>query len=206
VVASLLLAFLAFVIGASASGGMTADTPSSRYLDFGLAIVFAIPLVMLIRAAPKFFAPRFVLVDASGLGIRHGRETVLVPWPEIHALAIGFAVAEAEKTTIPTSADEVAEFVSDRLAAAASEALHVSKKRQLALEIFPTRPDAVERYPKLKPYWQPLNPPVNGLPPARWRFALPPVVSISQQIASALVAWSPQRWAGWLSRPWTGAR
>ena len=206
VVTICLLAFLVIIVGGAVRGGIGAEEQSSRILAFGLAAVFAVPLVMLLVALPRFFAPRYVLVNQAGLGIRHGRQTVTVAWTDILAYGIGYALAEPEKAKIPTSLEQAQDMVKDRVTAAAMEALQVSGKRQLALEIFPAAPHLVDRYPRLRPYWKPQPPPGPGLPPVRWRFGLPPVVSISEQIAGALYAWSPQRWAGWIHRPWQGSR
>jgi hypothetical protein len=163
---------------------------------------------MLIRALRRFLAPRYILVNQAGLGIQHGGQTVTVAWPDILAYGIGYAVAEPERVRIPTSVDKAKEMVAERLTDAAMEVLQVSGKRHLVLEIYPVAPHVADRYPRLRPYWKPgpaaerLSMQAPGLPQLGWRFALPPVVPIAQQIARGLYVWSPPRWAGWIRRPW----
>ncbi|HET6214380.1 MAG TPA: hypothetical protein VFE14_16060 [Micromonosporaceae bacterium] len=66
-----------------------------------------------------------------------------------------------------------------------------SGKRRLALEIFPVRPDAAQRYPRLKPYWKSQEPPAPGLSALRWGFRLPPVVSIAREIGRGAQTFQP---------------
>lgn len=98
----------------------------------------------------------------------------------------------------------IAFAVTDHLAGQAAELLQVSDKRRIALEIYPARPDAGQWYPKLQPYWKALAPPAAGVPPYGWRFPLPPVVSIAQDIDRGLWTFQPRRRLGWYPRPWTG--
>jgi hypothetical protein len=52
VVTVAMLAFLGIVVGVAAYGAATADDSSARVLGFGIAGLFAIPLVMLLFALP----------------------------------------------------------------------------------------------------------------------------------------------------------
>jgi hypothetical protein len=203
VAAICVFALLTAIVVAGVRGGMNADESSARIIGYGVAVLFAIPLVLLIVGLRKFLAPRYIVVNPAGLGIQHGTETVMVAWPDILAYGIGYAVAEKERVRIPISLDKAQEMVADRITDATMEALQVSGKRRLVLEIFPAAPHLVDRYPRLRPYWKPQPPPAPGLPPIGWRFALPPVIPIAERIAGALYAWSPPRWAGWIRRPWT---
>jgi hypothetical protein len=83
------------------------------------------------------------------------------------------------------------------------EALQVSDKRRIALEIYPSHPAARGHYPKLAPYWKRDVPPVAGLPDWLWRFPLPPVVSIGQAVEAGARTVAPSRWLGWFLRPWS---
>jgi hypothetical protein len=205
VVTICVLIFLVVIVGASVKGGI-GSTGSTRYLSFFIAVLFAIPLLLAIRALPKLLAPRWVIVDRAGLAIQHGKKTVVVGWPDILAVGIGYALAEPEKTKIPVSIDGATELVAEKLSGLAAEALQISGKRQIALEIYPARPDAVNAYPRLRPYWKPQPPPAPTLPGMQWHFPLPPVAGIAEQVAAALYAWSPPRWAGWTPRPWVGKK
>lgn len=190
VVTFAILVFLGLLVGTAVYGGATADETSARVLALAIGAGFAIPLVMMIRALPRFLSPRFVIVDPAGLHLVHGKERIDLPWPELRGISIGHATAAPEKAKIPTSVEgAVTDFLSDK----ASEALHVSGKRRIALEIYPVRRDAAQRYPRLKPYWK----------DQMWRFPLPPVVSIAQEIGQGARAFQPDRWLGWVDRPWS---
>jgi hypothetical protein len=205
VVTLAMLAFLGIVVAVAASSAATADYRSARILGLGIAGLFAIPLVMLLFALPRFLAPRYVVLDAGGLRIQHGKQEVAIGWPQLVAVGIGYEQAAAEPPGLPpTSVDQLQDAVKDYLAGQAAELLHVSDKRRIALEIFPYRADAVEWFPKLKPYWKPLPPPMAGLPPYGWRFPLPPVVSIAQAIDQGARTCQPRRRLGWYPRPWSG--
>jgi hypothetical protein len=204
VVAFAVLGFLGVVVGAAGYGAATADDSSARVLGFGFAAVFAIPLVMMLFALPRFLSPRYVIVDTGGLRIQHGRQQVALPWQQVVAVGIGYEQATPAPATVPTSVDGLQDALRDRLADQAAEVLQVSGKRRIALEIYPARPDAGQWFPKLQPYWKALAPPVAGVPPYGWRFPLPPVVSIAQAIDRGLWTYQPQRRLGWYPRPWSG--
>ena len=202
VVALAVLGFLGWIVWAGGHGAYTADSTSARVLGYGIAALFAVPLVMMLRALPRFLSPRQVIVDAESLRIQHGREQVVLPWSELAAVGIGYQRAPDEPAPMPTTEDEAKEAVQDFLSERAHEALQVSGKRRIALEIFPVRPEAVDAFPRLKPYWQ-RQPPAAGLPALWWRFPLPPVDSIARQIATGIQATRPDRWVGWQPRDWS---
>jgi hypothetical protein len=77
----------------------------------------------------------------------------------------------------------------------------------------------VHQFPKLAQYWIALPPPVEGIPSGEgerqraggrgipsvgWRFPLPPVVSIAEEIDRGAHAFQPDRRLGWYARPWSG--
>jgi hypothetical protein len=205
VVTVLLLGFLGWAVWALAKGALTfTDTPS-RVVNAGLAVVFAAPLVMLLRALPRFLSPRYVVVDAAGVAIQHGKERFVVPRHELTAVGIGYEI-EPKSTKISHSLADLKDAATDYVADEVSEALQISGKRRLVLEIFAVRPDAMDLVPKLRPYWKSLPPPAEGLPEWGWRFPLPPVVSIAQQIAGGLRSRAPRYWLGWFARPWGAAK
>jgi hypothetical protein len=201
-VALLVLAFLAIVVVVSARGGWTSSDASARITGFGIAGAFAVPLVLMLVKLPRLLRPRYVVIDLTGLHIEHGRESVVIPWPEIVAFGIGYGVAPTEPMKVPTSEDDVKDMAKEYLAGQAREVLQISDKRRLALEIYPIHPAAEDRYPRLRPYWKRDAPPVRGLPDFLWRFPLPPVVPIGQAIERAARMVVPQRWLGWVPRRW----
>jgi hypothetical protein len=218
VVTVALLLFLGGLVVAGGIGAVTASSSSARVIGGVVAAAFAVPLLMLLRALPRFLAPRHVVFDVYGLHLEHGRRRVSVPWREVMAVGIGRQLAPGESaartvrdgvTDLVMNRGDVGELAKGRvqgaLSAGAAEALQVSGKRRLALEIYPFRWDAVHRYPDLGPYWKQSPPPNAGLPAAHWRFPLPPVVSIGQAVGHGAQTFQPQRWLGWFDQPWDGS-
>jgi hypothetical protein len=206
IIATIVVIVILLIFIASCISGGLGSTGSGAYVSYSLAVLFLAILVLVLVRMPKFVAPRFVLLDPRGLAIQRGQQIVGIPWSDIVGYGIGYAVADEEKAKIPTSTDALADLAVTKFAGAAAEALKISGKRQLALEIFPAIPDPASRYPQLKPYWQELPPPAPNLPAMRLRFPLPPVTSIAQEIANAMYVWSPQRFTGWFHRPWVGPK
>jgi hypothetical protein len=194
------LAFLCWIVWAGAHGGWTATESSARYIGYGVAVVFGVPLVMLLWALPRFLSPRAVIVDGHGIAISHGRERVAIGWPDLHAVGIGYERTPDEAAKLPTNADEIKEAIKEYVVDEASEALHISAKRRLVLELFPSRPDAPARFPRLKPYWKRLPPPAAGLGEWAWRFPLPPVLPIARQIDDAIRTFAPRHRLGLFPR------
>jgi len=201
VVTLALLLFVGGITGVAAYGGLRAQESSARILGLAIAAIFAIPLLMLLKSLPKFLAPRHVVLDGQGLRIQHGSDEVLLPWPQVAAVGIGYERAAQEPAKTPLSLEAVHEAAVGRLQEQAREALHVGDQRRLALEIFPMRPDAAATVPKLKPYWKRMPPPMPGLAEFRWSFPLPPVTGIGEQIAEGVRVVQPNRWLGWIVRP-----
>jgi len=180
-------------------GGLS-STGSSRVLAYGIAVMFAAPLVIFLVRLQRFVGTRQVLVDSTGLTIRQGHRSQVLAWQDIASVGISYALArEAQSVQVPLDPPEAVRGpISAQLTAAAMQAAQVSSTRQIALEIYPAGPDVLARYPRMKPYVQEQFAPGAAF----WRFPLPPVVLIAQQLSSALYAWSPQRWFGWVRRPW----
>ncbi|MBO0871040.1 MAG: hypothetical protein J2P15_21015 [Micromonosporaceae bacterium] len=199
----LVLAALGTLVGVSGYGGFH-STGSARILGYGFAALFAVPLVMMLVGLPRLLRPRYLVFEPRGMRIVAGRVQVAIGWEELHALGLGYEQAPEKEQVIPTSVDDVQDRVAEYLSGKVSEALQVSDARRIALEIFPTHPQAVERYPLLRPYWHQQAPPYPGLPWQRWRFPLPPVVSIGEAVGAGVWAFQPRRWLGWFPRPWSG--
>lgn len=201
-----MLVFLGLLVGVGGYSAARADDSSARVLGFAIAGLFAIPLVMLLFRLPRMLSPRSVILNPAGLAIRHGQDQVVLPWPQLVAVGFGYEQAvPAGRRAVPTLGGPQ-EIATDYLAGKAQEALQVSDKRRIAMEIYPARPDAAAWFPKLQPYWQQqLYPPRAGLPPFGWRFPLPPVVSIAQAIDQGIGTFQPNRRLGWYARPWSGS-
>ncbi len=196
--------FLCWVVYGGVHGGLGAENTSSRALSFGIAALFAVPLLMMLATAPRLLAPRRLTVDVTGLTISHGRRSVTLPWHLVHAIGIGYQQAPEEKTRIPLTPDQVKELVSRVASDRVESALQISGKQKFILEILPNSPDAEQHFPLLKAFWKAAPPPVPGLPPFGWRFPLPPVMSIAASTAQAVALWVPHAWLGWFERPWSG--
>lgn len=107
VIALAVLGFLGWIVWAGARGGWHAGESSLRYLGFGVAAVFVIPLLMMLWALPAFLSPRYVLFDAHGVRIRHGRREAVVAWADLAGVGIAYQRAAEERTKLPASVDEV---------------------------------------------------------------------------------------------------
>jgi hypothetical protein len=176
------------------------STGSSRVLAFGIAALFTAPLVIFLMGMPRCFGSWQVLVDSTGLTIQPGHRSQVLPWQDIASVGISYAIAqEAQSAQVALDPLEAVRGpISAQLTAAAMQATQASRRRQLALEIYPAGPGVLARYPRMQPYVQEQFTPGAAF----WRFPLPPAVAIAQQLSSALYAWSPQRWFGWVRRPW----
>lgn len=202
VVALAVLAFLGWITWAGLHGAWTSTEKSAQILGYAIGGFFGVLLAVWLWRLPLFLSPRYVILDAVGLSIRHGKEQITVPWQELVAVGIGYEIAPEEraKLTDYLSPDAAKDRLKTVLTEQAEEALQVSGKRKLSLEIYPAYPEAVDRYPRLKPYWKPSQPPRQGLPPWQWHFPLPPVMSIARAIGMGAYTVRPERWLGWYPR------
>ncbi len=199
----IMLGFLTLLVVAGVVGGATL-TGATSSVGYFIAVVFAIPLVLLLIGLPRFFAPRAVVFAPGGLYIRQGSRQEGIEWSLIAGLAIGYEYKQPENPKLLVSTDGVKDLAVERMTGATLEALQLSSQRRFALEIYPARPDAVNFAPKLKPYWVQQVPAAPGLPPMAWRFVLPPVVAIADEVGRGAFTVVPQRWVGFVPRPWSG--
>jgi hypothetical protein len=125
-----MLVVLGLLVGVA--GYSTARSDSGRVLGFAIAGLFAIPLVMLLFRLPRLVSPRYVILDHAGLTIQHGRDQVVLPWPQLVAVGFGHEQAvPASRRAIPTLAGPQ-EIATDYLAGKAQEALRVGDERRIA--------------------------------------------------------------------------
>lgn len=201
-----LLGFLTVLVGIAAVSSARSDDSSAKVLGFGTAALLAIPLVVLVVRAPRFLSPASIAYDTYGMHLRLGGRQHSVAWPLIAGVAIGYAYQQPENAhkPLPLTSDGLKDMITDKATGAVMEALQLSDRRQFALELYPSRPDATMMLPGLKPYWTQLPPTAPGLPPFGWRIQLPPVMAIADQVGRATHAAAANRWVGFVPRPWVG--
>lgn len=172
-------------------------TGLARVFGFAGALLFAVPLVMTLRALPQAMAPRYVILDQIGLRIEYGKEQIALEWQELVAVGIAFEEPPVGHPKLLTVIDDLKHLVKAYLIDSGAKALRLSGAREIALDVYPVSPEAPHRHPALQPYWQPnVVPPLPGLPAYGWRFPLPPVLSISQDIGQGVQLHQPSRWLG----------
>jgi len=201
-----MVVFLGWITFVSIKGSIQEPDAPLGYVIGG---IFGLVLIFLLIKLPVFLRGRSLEFDADGLRFWHGTQSVLIRWDDVVAVGIAYEQAPDEKPKlhVPSSAEDevkgrVAGFLNDQ----AHEALQISGKRRIGLEIYPRRLAAAAAYPKLKPYWQGLTPPEGGLPAEGWRLPLPPVVAIAQEIGRGAQTFQPYRWLGWYAKPWAPPR
>src|SRR5258706_9860609 len=87
----LLAIFLGVIVGVAAISSANSDDSSERAIGFGIAGLFALPLILLIILAPRFLAPASVVLDPYGLRLRMGGREHIIAWPLIAGIGIGYA-------------------------------------------------------------------------------------------------------------------
>lgn len=197
------LVFLTVIVGVSAVSSARADG-SARILGFAIAVLFAIPLLIGIVRAPVFLAPRALVYDGYGMHLRMGGKQHSIAWSLIAAIAIGYEYRTPEREALPVTMDQAKEILANRATDAVMEAFQTSDKRRFWLEIYPSRPDAVQFVPGIRRTWMNVAPPSPALAPMAWRILLPPVTEIADNVGRAAHQWAPQRWFGFVARPWSG--
>jgi hypothetical protein len=203
--ASILAIVMAVVVlGGLAAAGLYAalDTRDSteRAIGFGVAILFASPVVLMLAVLPKLRRPRGLAFDRDGVHYWQGSTSLLLAWHEVAAIGIGYEQPPELPSLSLSLEDAVKGYVADKL----KDALKIDGKRRVAVEIFPADPQAVQRYPILARYRREQQPPAAGLSPVRWRLPLPPVLGVARGVERGMRSFQQQRWLGWFARPWSG--
>jgi hypothetical protein len=192
------------VLGGLAAAGVYAalDTQDSkeRVIGFGVAVLFATPLVLMLVVLPKLLQPRGLVFDADGVRYWRGSTWLLLAWHEVAAVGIGYEQPPDLPSLNLSLEDAVKGYVTDKL----KDAMKIDGKRRIAVEIFPADPQAVQRHPILARYRREQQPPVAGLPSVRWRLPLPPVLGVARSVERGMQTFQQQRWLGWFARTWSG--
>ncbi|TWG09090.1 hypothetical protein [Saccharopolyspora dendranthemae] len=134
-------------------------------------LVFGVAFLWFLMGSRGTLRGRGFLIDRSGFYARTTGEVVGVDWREIKAVGIG---------TLP--------WIENKRP--------VNPERRRALEIYPADAGFVERHPELERWWVEEPPTVQGLPPDRYRFHLPPFSSLPKELESAIKDIAPQKWVG----------
>ena len=165
-----------------------------------LALLFTVPFVLILVALPAILRPRGFIFDARGVHHWQGKSWMLLPWEEVAATGIGYTQPPNVPGLSLSIQDAIIGYTEDKI----KDALKLDGKRSIAFEIFPVRPEIMERYPLLAGYRREMPPPFAGLSAVRWRVPLPPVIGVARRISHGAQTFQPQRWLGWFARPWRG--
>jgi hypothetical protein len=203
--ASAIAVVMALVLfSAMGAGGVYAALDSTetavRVIGYTIAAVCALLLLLFLIAMPRLLKRRGLEFDADGVRFWYGDESVALPWPEVAAVGIGYE----QPPHVPNLPLSVQDAIKDYVADKVKDAVKLDGKRSIAVEIFPVDPAATQRHRILAGYRREQAPPVAGLPPARWRLPLPPVVGVARGVERGVRTFQGQRWLGWFARPWTG--
>lgn len=134
-------------------------------------LIFAGAFIWFVLGSRGMLRGRGFLIDRSGFYARTMGEVYGVDWSEIKAVGIG---------TLP--------WIQDRKL--------VNPERRRALEIYPADPGFAERHPEMERWWIEERPTVQGLPPDRYRFHLPPFSRLPKELERAIRDIAPQKWIG----------
>jgi hypothetical protein len=170
-------------------GALSQTQTIGRVVGFAFAVFFALPLIGVLLNLRKLRQPRGFAFDERGWRVWRGGDEVVVPWPEIGGLGIGYeAPPDIPSITIEGMLKDA---IVDQL---------VKDRRRVALEVYPADPST--DYELLKPDRIELAPPYPGLSGVRWSIPLPP--GVLTKTARGAEAFGGERWRGYYERPWTG--
>jgi hypothetical protein len=205
---TVVIAMIVFLGGITAVSIYGSAKDTSAPLGFYIGGLFGLVLLYFLSKLPAFLKPRAYEFGPDGFRFWHGNDAELIPWQEIAAIGVGYEAKPADRAPglrVPGSLeDEVKDKIQEYAAEQAREVLHVSDKRRLALEIYPTAPDLMILHPRLKPYVKPLIAPGSRASQSvAWRMPLPPVVAIAQDASRGAQAFAATRWLGWYARRWS---
>lgn len=134
-------------------------------------LIFGVAFLWFVMGSRGMLRGRGFLIDRSGFYARTMGEVVGVDWREVQAVGIG---------TLP--------WIENKRP--------VNPERRRALEIYPADPGFAERHPELERWWVEEPPTVQGLPPDRYRFHLPPFSRLPKDLEGAIKDIAPQKWVG----------
>lgn len=151
---------------------------------------FGLWLLLLLRALPRIVERRGLVFDARGVHFWRRSAWDLLPWPEIAAIGIGYD--EPRRPPVRRLSKVLADQV--------LTAVGFEHRRNIAVEIFPQSPAALDRHPDLTRYRREQPPPREGLSALRWRVVLPPLAARADEIDQAVQALRPALRLGWFER------
>jgi hypothetical protein len=203
------LAVALFLAAIAVAGIVGSIKDPGAPLGFVIGGLFTVVLIYFLIKVGPVLRPRAFEFAPDGFRFWHGRDNVFIPWVHVFAIGVEYEVKPEDPPELkmpPTSVDavldaakdKVADFLNDKI----TEALQISGKRRLGLEIYPRAPELFSAYPRLQPYIRRQPPPRPGLPPDAWRLPLPPVVAIAQQVSNGAWAFFRPGWIGWYARAW----
>ncbi|MEV4644049.1 hypothetical protein [Saccharopolyspora sp. NPDC049426] len=134
-------------------------------------LVFGVAFLWFVMGSRGMLRGRGFLIDRSGFYARTMGEVVGVDWREIKAVGIGALPWIENKRP-------------------------VNPERRRALEIYPADAGFMDRHPELDRWLVEEPPTVQGLPPDRYRFHLPPFSRLPKDLEAAVKDIAPQKWVG----------
>jgi len=177
--------------GAALYAAFDTDQTAVTVIGGFFAVVFGLPLLVMLLNLRKLLAPRGLVFDARGVRYWQGASSCLLPWEAVAAVGIGYE----QPPSLPSLS--LQDLLKDRIV----DAL-VDPRRRIAVEIFPVDPGTVELQPALRRYRREGQAPAEGLPRLRWRLPLPPYSGLVARVTEGVQSFQPQRWLGWFARPW----
>src|SRR5262245_28201213 len=69
---------------------LDAQDTATRVVGYCIAGLFALPLLMMAFSLPKLLQPRGLIFDEHGILYWQGDSRLLLPWPELAAVGIGY--------------------------------------------------------------------------------------------------------------------
>jgi hypothetical protein len=189
------LVVFGLLVAGMVTAAITAQDTATRAVGIGFAVLFGIPLVLILVGLRRLTRRSVLGFDQSGFSYSYGGASTRVVWSEIAGIGFAFEVP----TEVPSI--DLSGILADKVV---DDVLKVSKSRKIALEVFPAAADVFDRHAALASYRQQLQPPRDGLSPAIWRMAIPPL-PVAKRIAQALQTYAPHLYLGWYQRPWSGS-
>ena len=147
--------------------------------------------------------PRGIVVGAAGIWFWHGTSWDLVRWTQAARVGLSYEMPP-ELPTIGGPMAHLKARVSGWLKDRIYGALRVTDKRGIALEIVPMREEDLAKLPGLLRYRAKEPAPMPGLPPVRWRVALPGGYHSFEKLVTAGERFGGHTWEGWFRRQWSG--
>ena len=188
------LMFLALFSLSVLAAVTAADTPT-RVVGIVFAVLFGIPLLLVLLSLPRLMRPSVLGFDANGIAYSYNGASTVVPWTDIAAVGIAFEIP------VDVPSIDLSGILADKLV---YDVLKVSKSRKISLEIFPSAPETLDRHPVLANFRKDLRPPTDGLGTGIWRMAFPSP-RLAMRVARGPQAYAPQLYLGWYRRPWSGS-